>query len=146
MTEDRFADRFRALAEAYGADIGRWPADARDAARAFTAAHPDLAEAALAPERRLEVQLAAFAPDASSALRQRVIAAAPRGRALGRAWRWMTAAGLGLGLAASCAAGVAAGFTLAPSSVTRLISGEPAGGSTDDMSGLADPAGDAANG
>ena len=81
-------------------------------------------------------------------LRSRIIAAAPRQRAIGRAWRWAAGAGLGFGLAASCAAGVAAGFTLAPSGLTRLIGEPPA--SASDLSSLADPGGspgdDAADG
>jgi hypothetical protein len=79
-------------------------------------------------------------------LRGRIIAGAPRQRTLGRAWRWLAGAALGVGLAGSCAAGVAAGFTLAPAGVTHLI-GAPAGGTdAEATSSLADPAGDAADG
>jgi len=80
-----------------------------------------------------------------AALRERIVAAAPRQRAIGRAWRWMRVAGLGAALAASGAAGLAAGLTLAPASVTRLISGY-AGVEAAELSPLADPAGDPANG
>jgi hypothetical protein len=141
MTEDRFL----ALAAAHGADIGRWPETERAAAQAFAAAQPAIASAALQAERQLEAVLAAHSVDPSATLRQRVIDSAPRARAVARTWRWITALGLGLGLAASAAAGVAAGVTLAPASVTRLISG-PAPAASNDVSALADPAGDAAVG
>jgi hypothetical protein len=132
-------DRFRALAEAYGADMGRWPADERAAAAAFAVAHAELAASVLDAEHGLDIRLGAFAIEPSPALRQRVIAAAPRVRAVARAWRWIAAGALGLGLAGSAAAGVAAGMTLAPTSVTRLISGPPPAPSSD---ALADPVGD----
>ena len=138
MTEDRFL----ALAAAYGADLGRWPEAEREAAADFAAAQPAVASAALDVERTLEAALAAHAVAPTAALRQRVIESAPRARAITRTWRWITALGLGLGLAASAAAGVAAGVTLAPASVTRLISG-PAPAAGGDVSALADPAGDA---
>jgi hypothetical protein len=93
----------------------------------------------------LERLLAAYAAaEPSAGLRARIIAAAPRERAIGRAWRWLAGAALGLGLAGSCAAGVAAGVSLAPAGLTRLI-GAPAAGAND-VSSLADPAGDAADG
>jgi hypothetical protein len=94
----------------------------------------------------LDALLAAYRgcePDA--ALRARIIAAAPRQRAIGRAWRWMGGAGLGAVLAASCAAGVAVGLTLAPASLARAISGHPAATAAE-VSSLADPADDPASG
>jgi len=97
-------------------------------------------------DTRLDALLAAYRggePDV--ALRGRIIAAAPRQRALGRAWRWMGGAGLGAALAGSCAAGVAVGLTLAPASLARAISGSPAP-PTAAVSSLADPAGDPAIG
>jgi hypothetical protein len=139
MTEDRFLQ----LASAYGADLSRWPEPERAAAAEVLAARPDIAVALLAAERQLDAALGRYAAeDAGAALRQRIIASAPRQRSVGRVWRWAVGAGLGLGLAASCAAGVAAGVTLAPHSVTRIF-GEPRGG--DDVSSLADPFDDAAN-
>jgi len=88
--------------------------------------------------------LAAYAvaePDA--ALRERIIAAAPRERA-GRLWRWIAGAGLGLGLAASGAAGVAAGYTLGHPAAARLVG--PSDLDDGQFSALADPVGDAASG
>jgi hypothetical protein len=140
MTEERFLQ----LASAYGADLARWPEAERAAAAAVLARRPDIAVAVLAAERDLEAALARYAPpDPGPALRQRVIGAAPRGRAIGRAWRWLAGAGLGLGLAASCAAGVAAGLSFAPHSVVHMFSPARSG---DELSSLADPFGDAAGG
>jgi len=90
---------------------------------------------------RLDNLLAAYADAEPGAdLRTRIIAAAPRQRTIGRAWRWLAGAALGVGLAGSGAAGVAAGVSLAPAGVSHLI------GAPDGVSSLADPAGDAANG
>jgi hypothetical protein len=141
MTEDRF----RALAEAYGADLRRWPLVERDAAQAFTEANRDTAEAILDAERSLEAQLEAYLVEPSPALRRRVIDLAPHARAVARAWRWITALGLGVGLAASAVAGVAAGVSFAPASVTRLLGGEPVN-NADDSGLLADPADALVNG
>jgi hypothetical protein len=91
----------------------------------------------------LERLLAAYAAaEPGAALRARIVAAAPRERTIGRTWRWLAGAALGVGLAGAGAAGVAAGLGLAPAGVLRL-NGAPAGG---DVSSLADPAGDAADG
>jgi hypothetical protein len=141
MTEDRF----KTLANAFGADFDSWPLAERAAATDFAASRPELAAAALADARALDRTLDAYvAGEAPARLRLRIIDAAPRQRAVGRAWRWIAAAGLGIGLAASCVAGVAAGFVLAPAGVTRMIS-VAAGAPENDVSALADPAGDAAN-
>ena len=94
-------------------------------------------------ERLDELLLAYRASEPGADLRERIVAAAPRQRAIGRAWRLMGGAGLGLALAASSAAGVAAGVTLAPNSVTQLISGHRSAESAD-LSSLADPADDPA--
>jgi hypothetical protein len=95
-------------------------------------------------EARLEQLLAAYETrEPASALRARIVAAAPRQRAIGRAWRWIGGAGLGAVLAGACAAGVAAGLTLAPTSLATAIIGGPAQPAAD-VSSLADPADDAA--
>ena len=141
MNEDRFLN----LAAAYGADMNRWPAAERAVAAAFVNANPQVVEACLAAERLLDDTLQRYdARDASAALRTRIIAGAPRERALGAARRWMAAAGLGLGLAASAAAGVAAGYTLGHPAVTRLLG--PSELDAGEFSALADPASAAANG
>jgi hypothetical protein len=138
MNEDRFLN----LAAAYGADMNRWPAGERAVAATFAAANPQIVEACLAAERLLDAALQSYdARGASAALRTRIIASAPRARAVRR---WIAAAGLGLGLAASAAAGVAAGYTLGHPAVTRLLG--PSELDVGEFSALADPAGDAANG
>lgn len=97
-------------------------------------------------DTRLHALLAASRPpDPGAELRARIIAAAPRQRAIGRAWRWLGGAGLGAVLAGSCAAGVAAGLTLAPASLTRLVGGHANAPATD-ITTLADPADDPAIG
>ena len=138
-------DRFRELASAYGADLDRWPEAERAAAADFIAQHAEAARALLAAERGLDGALAADqAAEPGHALRVRIVEAAPRQRIAGRAMRWLAAAGLGLGFAASAAAGVAAGVNLTPHSVVHMIGGHA--DEAADTSPLADPLGDAANG
>ena len=141
MNEDRFLN----LAAAYGADMNRWPAGERAVASAFVAANPQVVEACLAAERLLDAALHRYdAGEASAALRARITAGAPRERTMGAVRRWLAAASLGLGLAASAAAGVAAGYTLGHPAVTRWLG--PSDLDAGEFSALADPAGDAANG
>jgi hypothetical protein len=98
-------------------------------------------------DERLDALLAAYrAAEPDADLRGRIVAAAPRQRAIGRAWRWLGGAGLGAMLAASCAAGVAAGLTLAPASLARAISDHAVAAPTEAASSLADPADDPAIG
>lgn len=107
---DMSAERLAALAEAYGGDPARWPADAREAARRLAAADAD-AGRMLAEAARLDALLDA-APDpplASAALAGRVLAAAPKPKGarlrlvLGALWRPVT------GLAVATALGVMVG-------------------------------------
>jgi hypothetical protein len=141
MTEERFL----ALVSAYGADPSRWPLGERAAAAGFLEANPELVAACLEAEAALDAVLARHvARTPAAALRRRIVEAAPRARAIGRAWRWLAGAGLGLGLAASAAAGVAAGFVLAPAGVARLV--EPRLSASSELSALADPVGDASVG
>lgn len=73
--------RFEALAEAYGADLRRWPAAERDAADALMAAEPEPARAILAEAEGVDDLLAASRPPlVSQALRDAVLAGAPRPR------------------------------------------------------------------
>jgi hypothetical protein len=70
----------------------------------------------------LDAALAAYVEsEPSNTLRGQIIAAAPRQRAIGRLQRWIAVAGLGLGLAASGAAGVAAGYTLGHPAAARIV-------------------------
>ncbi|MGD9966953.1 MAG: hypothetical protein AB7T59_10560 [Hyphomonadaceae bacterium] len=72
-------ERFDQLLEAYGADFRRWPADARGAAVAFAAQHPETAsllEEARGLDRALDASLGDVAP--SPDLTARILARAPR--------------------------------------------------------------------
>ena len=103
-------ERLQALADAYGADLRRWPADQRAFAESLLAVDPSLRDA-LDQAAALDALLdTAPTPVPSAALTARVLAAAPRPRASGR-WRqavWY----LGAGWAAAACAGVVAGVGL----------------------------------
>jgi hypothetical protein len=97
------------------------------------------------PDAALDAALAAYVTaEPGAALRQRIVAAAPRERAIGAVRRWLAAAGLGLGLAASATAGVAAGYTLGHPAVTRLMG--PLELDAGEFSALDAPAGGQASG
>ncbi len=49
--------RFQSLAEAFGADCGRWPASDREAAAAYTLEHPEQANAILLEARKIDAAL-----------------------------------------------------------------------------------------
>lgn len=111
--------RLGELAEAYGADWRRWPEAEREAARALLAT--DLAaERLLFAERQLDAALD-LAPrlEVSAALRERVVAAAPRPvtgpfASLRARWRRAGASGRsvwlsGMGVAAAVCAGLLVG-------------------------------------
>ncbi|MEH0196764.1 hypothetical protein V7S57_15950 [Caulobacter sp. CCNWLY153] len=108
MTPDRFAD----LAAAHGGDIGRWPQDLREAARAALAADPSRLGAVLAAEADLDRLLdLAPAQSADAALLGLLLEAAPKPRRSASAWWAGLAAGIGLAVAtvAGVAVGVASG-------------------------------------
>jgi hypothetical protein len=113
------AERFAALAQAYGGDLRRWPEAERAAANAFLIAEPAAAEPLLAAERWMDGALDSTPqPYPSQALRERVLAAARRpagpfagwslGWSRGRDIRWLAP---GAGLAAACIAGAWLGMT-----------------------------------
>lgn len=104
-------ERFAALADAFGGRIDLWPEAEREGAWRFMAEQGAAASALLAGAALLDQQLETLRPpQPSAALRQAILAAAPRPRVgRSRLWRWLTGAGLGAGLAAACAAGVLAG-------------------------------------
>ena len=112
-------ERFEALAEAYGGDLDRWPAEAAMQARALLGVEPGLAGVLNEAETFDLLLDASPAPMFSGVLRERVIAAAPR---LRNAWnsttRWLS----GAGLAAACAAGVLLGVNM-----SDRIAGDPVG-------------------
>jgi anti-sigma factor RsiW len=105
--------RFNALCEAHGGDLRLWPASERDAAAVLAARDP-AAAASLAEAGLLDALLhAAPAAVPSHALRERVLAAAPRPRASAmRRLDWVFKAGLGAGLAAAGVAGVLVGSAM----------------------------------
>lgn len=111
MTKDRFED----LAQAYGGDVVRWPADIREEAAALMAAEPAFTRGVLADAGALDAALDAVAlAPAARGLADRIVASAPSARPQ-RRWRsWFLPAGLGAGLAAACAAGVIVGAQAAP--------------------------------
>ena len=102
------AERLHELADAYGADLRRWPASERAFAESLIAADPSL-KAVLDQAAALDALLdAAPKPVPSSALIARILAAAPRAKSrLGKAI-WY----LGAGWAAAACAGVVAGVGL----------------------------------
>lgn len=113
--------RFEELAEAYGADVSRWPSQAREAAALLMAAEADFTGEALAHAAALDATLDAWrSASASAAVVDRILAAAPRPR--GRWPVWFSPAALGAGLAAAGAAGVILGVQLS----ARTSAGEMA--------------------
>ena len=104
------AERLQALADAYGADLRRWPADQRAFAESLVAADP-AARVLLDEAAALDALLDASPSVAPSAdLTARVLRAAPGARAKSRPRRavWF----LGAGWAAAACAGVVAGVGL----------------------------------
>ena len=103
-------ERLQALAEAYGGDLRRWPADQRAFAESLVAADP-AARVLLDEAAALDALLDASPSVAPSAdLTARVLRAAPGARAKSRPRRavWF----LGAGWAAAACAGVVAGVGL----------------------------------
>tara|TARA_R110002124_G_scaffold91652_2_gene233252 strand:- start:4142 stop:4570 length:429 start_codon:yes stop_codon:yes gene_type:complete len=109
-------DRFTALAEAYGGDLRRWPVADQAAAERLLATDPAaraLFDAAMAFDTLLS---ASPRPQASAALRDRVIDAATRAglrpRPARRFWLDRLVLASGAGWAAAACAGVIAGLSL----------------------------------
>ncbi|MCW5725202.1 MAG: hypothetical protein KIS81_09600 [Maricaulaceae bacterium] len=102
--------RFEMLAEAWGADLARWPQPERDAAEVFAGMHPDVARRVLAQAGTLDAALdAARDVQAGDLLAARIRRAAPKpARTL--VWRGAMAASLALavGLGAGYAGAAAA--------------------------------------
>ncbi len=105
------AERLQALAEAYGADMRRWPASERAFAESLIAADPSLGSV-LDEAAALDALLdASPAPSPSPDLAARILAAAPKAR--GRRFHLdRIAFYLGAGWAAAACAGVVAGVGL----------------------------------
>jgi len=104
-------ERFETLAEAYGGDVARWPDAEREAAAERMAADPAWATGILTRAGALDAALEGYAaPRGSVGLADRIAAGAPKVRA--RWVGWLLPAGMGVGLATACAAGVIAGAQL----------------------------------
>lgn len=105
-------ERFEALAEAYGADVSRWPQEIREDAALLMGAEPQWTGAVLARAGALDAALDAWrAAPASRAVTEAILATAPRMRPP-RWLGWLSPAALGAGLAAACVAGVIVGVQL----------------------------------
>jgi hypothetical protein len=99
-------ERFRKLTETYGAEPRRWPAEEREAARAFMNRRPAEAQAMLADASALDSMLDRHVVGPPTAeLRERIIGSGPAARAVWHQARlWWQGAGLaGLGLAGALA-------------------------------------------
>jgi len=114
MTEERF---FQIL-EAYGSDPARWPAAERDAAQAFTAAHPDAAGMALQAEARLDalLGLADAGSDVPELLEHRILRSFPAPAMAQPRWQVPAA------VAAMLMVGVFLGFASGAMTVTDTVS------------------------
>ena len=105
-------ERFETLAQAYGADLRRWPELERAAAEALLAHRPDQARAILLEAQGLDAVHDDWrAPVPSAALREAVMATAPRSRRE-LSWRgfgfWLSGAGFAAAALAGVVVGVAA--------------------------------------
>lgn len=152
MTREREAGlseaRFRALAEAYGGDMARWPRETQAAARAMAAqagAHATMADA-----RALDAALDRFtlAPP-SPALAARILQETGRGRSLRLAVkRALIGAGLlGVGLAGGLTGVAAVMIAAPPPTLTSEDNATAFGVLTPDLVAVdIDPAGTSANG
>lgn len=115
------AQRFEALADSHGGLIARWPAGTQDAAYAWLAEAPAAAQAVLTDALALDETLDVLRPpQPPMALRDRILAAAPRERQGWSLRRWLAGAGVGAALAAASAAGVMVGVQVstAPTEVS----------------------------
>ncbi len=110
--------RFEEIVDAYGAEPRRWPEGERRAAEAFATGREE-ARAILFAARQMDVALeSAVQPIPSAALRERILAAAPKrrmrrsllsfGDLKGDRRAWLS----GAGLAAACACGMVFGSSL----------------------------------
>ena len=113
MTEPLSLERFRALADAYGGVIARWPERERDAALRFSA-HPE-AVAILREAATLDATLDRWrVPAPNAALRDRIVRSAMLpGAITARARLWWSGIGVAAALAGA-GAGIATVAVAAP--------------------------------
>ena len=111
--------RFTALAEAHGGDIAAWPEAEREAARAFAAAAPDVADPILSGQGDLDRVLAEVgALEPCPDLFEQIVSGAP-GAAMDRAPRWA-----GMAAAVMLSVGAGAGWLAAPPASDPLAGSE----------------------
>ena len=104
------AQRFETFADAHGGLIARWPADVQDEAYAWLAQAPEAAQAVLTEALALDEALDVLRPPQPSvALREAILAAAPREKKGWSLGRWLAGAGVGAALATASVAGVMIG-------------------------------------
>lgn len=108
--EPMSVERFRTLADAYGADIGRWPAAEREAGRKLLAGGDAACAAIIEEAAAIDDMLIAYrVPQPTRALSQIVIASAPvMAPPWSRTQMWWS----GVGLATACLAGALAGAAI----------------------------------
>jgi hypothetical protein len=129
MTAPMTLDRFRALADAWGGDLSRWPASERVAARALMEASP-AARAELDDARSFDALLSrdVVAPPSTGLRRAIVLAADARleGGFWNTLWRDLGGARIaGPALAASVVLGIAASAILSPALDTATTTESP---------------------
>ncbi len=108
-------ERFQLLAAAFGGAISRWPIAERGPARWFSFCDRRACRAILRDARRLDRLLHQSAPpELNARLRGSLVEGAQGLRGAARERRSWLPTILGTGLAAACAAGVGAGFMIAP--------------------------------
>ena len=127
------AQRFEALADAHGGLIARWPAETQDAAYAWLAEAPVAAQAVLTQALALDEALNVLRPPQPSiALRDAILAAAPRERQGWSLRRWLAGAGVGAALATASVAGVLIGAQVGVTSAGVSDEGVMSASSDDD--------------
>lgn len=140
------AQRFAALAGAYGGDVRRWPEAERGEALAFLEMEPAKAQPVLEAARAIDGLLdSAPHPYPSQALRERVLASAPRsGERPARRWlslwapEWLAP---GAGLAAAFVAGAWLGLIASHNAVAQFRADTVLVASADQTAGDQDGAG-----
>lgn len=106
-------EQFQHLADTYGGVIARWPADQRPGAESYCEAFPRLASTVLAQAEALDMALDAWLPiSVGHDLRERVAGSAQIRAQHNSRPGWLWPAGIGIGLASACAAGLVLGVSL----------------------------------
>ena len=114
--------RFKTLAAAYGGDISRWPSAERRSARWFAVWHRRASGEILRDARRLDqILLRSAPPQLGAKLLGTLTDDAHRLReATPQTQSWLPTF-VGTGLAAACAAGIGAGFVIAPLTASNAL-------------------------